>query len=159
MKSLCKMLGASPSPSPSPSLSASRDAAAAPSSSVGRLACFGDDLLALVDWLQKALQVAAVLAVSLAAMGVVVAALVSLLYDTPQDKKVVSTLPAGVLQSVTLGGGLFPQALVETDIAFYVAETDLSLGKGEVLQLQLRASGARYLCNAAGHCARLRGAW
>lgn len=152
MKSLCKMLGASPS------LGTSRDAAGAPSSSAGRLACFGDDLLALVDWLQRALQVAVVLALSLAATGVVVAALVSLLYGAPQDKQVVSTLPAGVLQSVTLNGGLFPQALVETDIAFYVAETGLSLGKGEVLQLQLRASGARYLCNAAGHCARLRGA-
>ena len=152
MKSLCKMLSASTS------LSAGYSAAAAPSSSTGRRASLGDSVLALVDWLQRILHAAAVLALSLAAIGVAVAALVSLLYGTPQDKKVASTLPAGVLQSVTLGGGLFPHALVETDTAFYVVDTALSLGKGEVLQLQLRASGARYLCNAAGHCARLLGA-
>lgn len=149
MKFLCKMLGGSPV------MGARASAAAPPSSSYQRRLSVGVTVLAVVDWLQKALHAAAVLALGLAAVGVGVAALVSLLYGTRQDEQVVSSTPAGVLQSVTLGSGLLPKVLVETDTAFYVVDTAVSLGKREVLQLQRRASGARYLCNAAGHCARL----
>lgn len=149
MKSLCKMLGASATMGARPS------AAAPPSSSSQRRLSVGAAVLAVVDWLQKALHAAAALALGLAAVGVVVAALVSLLFGTRQDEQVVSSTPAGVLRSVTLGGGLLTKVLVETDTAFYVVDTAVSLGKDESLQLQRRASGARYLCNAAGHCARL----
>lgn len=149
MKPDCQMPTASTSPKPS------RSATNSSSPPVPGVAPLGDTVMAVTEWLQKALHVTAVLTLCLAAVGVVVAGLASFLYGEPQNKKVVTTTQAGVLRSIALSGGLIPRALVETDAAFYVVETGLSLGKGEALQLQQRASGEHYLCSADGHCARL----
>lgn len=93
----------------------------------------------------------------------VIAVILALTMVTPlayfEDKRlgkvVKSVRPAGRVVSVNLQGGLFSRTLVETDLGFYALGEGVSFFKNEALTLELRASGARYLCDLQHQCTEL----
>lgn len=97
-------------------------------------------------------------AVTLTLLAIV--ASVSLLYYAQHEYRakaqvIVSSTPAGQVQTVTLSDGLWTRALVQTDLGFYGLRDGMSLRRNEPLTLELRANTARYLCDAQRHCVEL----
>lgn len=97
-------------------------------------------------------------AVTLSLLAIV--ASVSLLYYVQHEYRakaqvIVASTPAGQVQTVTLSGGLWTRALVQTDLGFYGLRDGMSLPRNEPLTLELRANTARYLCDAQHHCVEL----
>jgi antitoxin component of MazEF toxin-antitoxin module len=62
---------------------------------------------------------------------------------------------AGRVVSVSLGGGCFTRALVETDLGYYALVEAVSLNKHEALTLETRGDKARFLCDSQHHRVRL----
>lgn len=97
-------------------------------------------------------------AITLSLLAIV--ASVALLYYAHHEYRakaqvIVSNTPAGQVQTVTLSGGLWTRALVQTDLGFYGLRDGMSLRRNEPLTLELRANTARYLCDAQRHCVEL----
>jgi hypothetical protein len=62
---------------------------------------------------------------------------------------------AGQVVTVSLGGGCFTRALVETDLGYYALVEAISLAKQEALTLETRGDKARSLCDSQHRCLRL----
>lgn len=71
------------------------------------------------------------------------------------DQVVKSVQNAGRVVRVSQTTGLVMRALVETDLGFYSLRDGISLGRGEAMVLETRATSRRYLCDAQQRCTQL----
>jgi hypothetical protein len=102
-----------------------------------------------------------------AALGIALVLLISLhffvflvsagIYAWNQSKfhEVQSSFPAGFVMRSDHSSSLFLRGSVETDTGFFFIEQPMSLFKGEAMNLEMRGSGDRYLCDSHNNCARV----
>jgi hypothetical protein len=74
--------------------------------------------------------------------------------DEPVSKATV-VQNAGRVVSVSVDGGCFSRALVETDLGYYALMEAVSLNKHEALTLETRGDKVRVLCDSQHRCVRL----
>ena len=72
-----------------------------------------------------------------------------------RDQVVRSLQSAGRVVRVSQTAGLLTRALGETDLGFCSLRDGISLGRGEAVILQTRATSRRYLCDTEQRCSQL----
>ena len=69
------------------------------------------------------------------------------LFELLGDADVVARQPIGQVLRMSAAGGFSERIVLETTGNFYPLQGVASIAKGEVLTLELRRSGRRYVCN------------
>ena len=71
------------------------------------------------------------------------------LLDGLGDADVVARQPLGSVLRMSAAGGFSERLVIETTQGFYLLHGVASVDRGELLTLELRRSGRRYVCNTA----------
>lgn len=72
-----------------------------------------------------------------------------------KSEEVISTTPAGHAIRADQTNSLFPRGVVETDSGYFFLISPMYIFKGDLLSLEVRGNGDRYLCDARHACTKL----